>query len=63
MNKTFIDIAVIIGALFAGALVSVLNNPLTATFVFLLILGSWELAKYLLTLLAAKKEAPSKSIP
>ncbi|MDH5216400.1 MAG: hypothetical protein OEX19_01795 [Gammaproteobacteria bacterium] len=62
MNKTIIDIAVVIGALFAGGLVSVLDNPLTATFVFLLILGSWELAKYLPTLLNAKKEGPSKSI-
>lgn len=62
MNKTIIDIAVVIGALFAGGVVSVLNNPLTATFVFLLMLGSWELVKYLPTLLAEKKEAPQKTI-
>jgi hypothetical protein len=56
MNITIFDTFVTIAALIGGGVVSVMDNPLTATFVFLLVLGAWELAKYLPSLLANRRE-------
>ncbi|MDH5544269.1 MAG: hypothetical protein OEZ43_01680 [Gammaproteobacteria bacterium] len=56
MNKAVIDVVVIVFALVTGGFVSVLDNPLTATFAFLLILGVWEFAKYIPSVLARKRE-------
>lgn len=56
MSKSVLDILVIAVALFAGGIVSVMDNPLTAIFAFLLVLGSWELAKYIPTVVNRDKE-------
>lgn len=56
MNKSILDIVVIVAALSIGGVLSVLENPLTATFAFLLILGSWELAKFLPRAIGSKQE-------
>ena len=56
MNKAVLDVVVIVSALATGGFVSINDNPLTATFAFLIILGAWELAKYIPTMLARKRE-------
>ena len=57
MNKAAWDILVIIIALAAGSFVAVINNPLTATFVLLGIIGVWELFKFLPSLMAEQKNS------
>ena len=54
MNKGLIDIAVVVAGLGIGGVIAVMNNPLTASLVFLLVLGGWELAKLLPSMISER---------